>query len=158
MSRLHVARSVGRLVEVRFGTLQSVQAVKSLGIALAQTMRKSAGELNGGTLVCADWRGVRVLAPEVAESFSALMKQGNPHVLRSAALIGTHAIFGLQVERVLRDANHPTRRAFRDGEELLRWLGEVGTAEECARARQFLLEAELTPAVESSPGSLRASG
>jgi hypothetical protein len=158
MSRLHVARSVGRLVEVRFGTLQSVEAVKALGVALAQTVSKSSVEANGGTLVCADWRGIRVLAPEVAESLSALMKQGNQHVLRSAALIGTHAIFGLQVERVIRDAHHPARRAFRAGEELLRWLGEVGTAEECQRARQFLLEAEAALSVDAAPGSLRASG
>lgn len=144
----HVVRNVGRLLEIRPGALQSVEAVRSVGTAIAQMMRKVAGELDGGVIVCADWRGMRVLAPDVAEALTALMRGGNPRVLRSAALIGGHATFGLQVERVIRAANSPVRRAFRDGEELVRWFSEVATAEECERARQFMLEFEPAPASE----------
>ena len=40
------------------------------------------------------------------------------HVERTALLIGDSAIFSLQVERMIREANNPNRRAFRNGYEL----------------------------------------
>lgn len=134
-AKFHVVCRVGRLVEVRPEAFDSVESVASLRAAVAKLMRETAGEL----LFCADWRKLKVLAPDVAEALSSMMKAGNPRVLRSAALIGGHATFNLQVERVIRATDNPARRAFRDAAELLKWLGEVSTAEEAECARQFLL-------------------
>jgi len=134
-TQFHVACSVGRLVEVRPETLQSVVAVSEIGAAIGKAARAAGPE----ALFCVDWRRLRVLAPEVADALGALMRQGNARVLRSAALISERATFGLQVERVLRAANNPERRAFRDAKELLDWLAEVATPEESTRARAFLV-------------------
>ena len=46
--------------------------------------------------------------------------------------------FGLQVERMIRDANNPARRAFRDVGVLQTWLGEVLAAAEKTRLQEFL--------------------
>jgi hypothetical protein len=132
--RFHVAASVGRLVEVRPEALPNVDAVGAIGAAIGKAIRAAGGE----ALFCVDWRRLRILAPPVADALVVLMKSGNPRLVRSAALIGAQAAFGLQVDRVLRSADNPSRRAFRDPEELLGWIGEVATAEEAAQARAFL--------------------
>ena len=49
----------------------------------------------------------------------------------------TNAIFSLQLERLLREAQNPARRAFRDAQPLLKWLSEILTPEELARAKQM---------------------
>lgn len=133
----HVARNVGRLIELRPEPLHSVDLVAAMGNAAMAVMR----EVGAECVFCMDWRRLRLLAPEVADALAALMRGSNARFLRSAALIGEKATFGLQVERVLKAANNPSRRAFRNPNELLAWLGEVTTAEENERARQFLLEA-----------------
>jgi len=132
----HVARKVGRLIELRPEPLYSVDLVAALGNAAKAVMRGVGTEC----VFCMDWRRLRLFAPEVADALAALMKGGNARFLRSAVLIGDNATFGLQVERVIKAANNPSRRAFRDVNELLAWLGEVTTPEENGRARQFLLE------------------
>ena len=91
---------MGRLVEVRPERLQSVDAVKSIGAAIGKVMR----ELGTEAIFCVDWRRLSVLSPEVASALAELMKGGNSRTLRSAALIGERATFGLQMERVIREA------------------------------------------------------
>jgi hypothetical protein len=137
-TKFHLACRVGRLVEVRPEAFDSVETVASLGSAIAKLLREAPGDF----VFCVDWRKLRVLAPDVAEALVGMMKSGNSRVLRSAALIGGHATFNLQVERLIRATDNPSRRAFRDAAELLAWIGEVSTAEEAARARQFLLPDE----------------
>ena len=133
-SQFHVECRVGRLVEVRPEKLQSIAAVKAIGAAIGRVMR----ELGTEALFCVDWRRLRVLAPEVATALAELLKGGNSRTLRSAALIDGRATFGLQMERVIREANNPSRRAFRDPVEMVEWLGELATPAESARARDFL--------------------
>jgi len=140
---------VGRLVEVRPERLQSVDAVKSIGAAIGKVMR----ELGTEAIFCVDWRRLRVLAPEVANALAELMKGGNSRTLRSAALIGERATFGLQMERVIREANNPSRRAFRDPAEMLAWLSEITTSAERARARDFLASSDAS--AETTPPGAR---
>jgi hypothetical protein len=52
-------------------------------------------------------------------------------------------VFGLQVERVIRDANNPNRRAFRHGNELVAWLREVTTAAEQRQLEKFIRESTI---------------
>ena len=142
---------MGRLVEVRPERLQSVDAVKSIGAAIGTLMR----ELGGAEAIfCVDWRRLSVLAPEVASALAELMKGGNSRTLRSAALIGARATFGLQMERVIREANNPSRRAFRDPAEMLEWLSEIATPAERTRARDFL--ASIDAGAETTLSSARA--
>jgi hypothetical protein len=131
----HVARNVGRLIELRPEPLNSVDVVSALGNAIRAVVR----QLGTDAVFCVDWRRLRLLAPEVADALTSVMKGGNGRVVRSAALIGENATFGLQVERLIKAADSASRRAFRNPKELLDWLGEVTTPEETERARQFLL-------------------
>src|SRR5689334_21183675 len=111
-------------------------------------------ELGTEAIFCVDWRRLSVLSPEVASALAELMKGGNSRTLRSTALIGERATFGLQMERVIREANNPSRRAFRDPAEMLEWLSEITTAPEQARARDFL--ASIDASAETTPYGSRA--
>lgn len=132
----YVGRNVGRLIEIRPEPLHSVDVVSALGNATRTVVR----QLGTDAVFCVDWRRLRLLGPDVADALASTMKGGNGRVVRSAALIGENATFWLQVERVIKAADCPSRRAFRDVDELLAWLGEVTTPEENERARKFLLE------------------
>jgi len=54
----------------------------------------------------------------VADALTKTPLRRGMHVERTALLIGDSAIFSLQVERMIREANNPNRRAFRNGYEL----------------------------------------
>lgn len=135
-ANFHVASSVGRLVEIRPQPLHSVEVVLAMGAAV----RSILGQLEAEAICCVDWRRLRLLGPEVAEALTASMKGHNRRVMRSAALVGEHATLGLQVERLIKTAEHPARKAFRAPKDLLAWLSEVCTPAETERARLFLLE------------------
>lgn len=130
----HLACRVGRLVELRPEGLHSVADMAAIAAAMGQ-LRRGASELG---IYCVDWRNLRVLAPDVAQALASGMRDGNQRSLRSAALIGAHATLGLQLDRLIRESNHPSRRVFRDPELMLAWLAEVTTPEEQARAREFI--------------------
>jgi hypothetical protein len=138
----HLECRVGRLVEVRPEGLHSLADLAAIFAAIGQLRRAAPGP----GIFCVDWRRLRVLAPDVAQTLAESMRGGNPHTLRSAALIGAQATLGLQLDRVIRETNHPSRRIFRDPEPMLAWLAQVTTPEEQARAKQFLesLDAEST--------------
>jgi hypothetical protein len=90
-------------------------------------------------LVCfSDARSVAVLSPEIANKIVALMKTGNPRIERHGVLISGSAVFGLQAERMFREAGSPSRRAFRDVDTLVAWLSETLTAPEQLRLRACL--------------------
>jgi hypothetical protein len=127
-------RRVGCLVEARLGWLNDASDVQRF----LQQMR-SAFMAEGQSVICADWRRALVLPPCAGEALLELLRQGNRHFVRSAVLLAPeNAIFGLQVERLCREAGNPARRTFRNAEPLLVWLGEVLTPLERARAAAFI--------------------
>lgn len=121
-------------MELRPEGLYSLDDLARLIGALGQLQR----ELPGPSIYCVDWRRLRVLSPDVATALANGMREGNSRSLRSAALIGSHATLALQLDRVIREANHPSRRIFREPEPMLAWLGEVMTRAEFVRAREFI--------------------
>jgi hypothetical protein len=124
---------VGRLVEARLNGLRSIDAVTQFWEALRQAFAVAGPH----AVICADWRGAHVMAPEVAAEMISLLSKGNAHLERSAVLLAPgHATFSLQVERVMRVANNPSRRTFRDPFEMERFLAEVlGPGERAVRER-----------------------
>ena len=135
----HLECRVGRLVELRPEGLRSVGDLSAIFSAIGQLRRAAPGP----AIFCVDWRLLRVLSPDVAELLANSMREGNTHTLRSAALMGQRAMLGLQLDRVIRESNHPSRRIFRDPAAMLAWLGEVTTPEEQARATDFIASIEL---------------
>jgi hypothetical protein len=83
---------------------------------------------------------VRVFAPEDAEQMLAVMRADNPRVERTAILVNGDALFGMQMERLVRAAAARNRRVFRSGSAAVAWLSEVLSPEEIARARSFVAE------------------
>lgn len=125
---------VGRLVEARLSWMNDAADVQRF----LEQMRL-AFKLAGNSVICADWRQALVLPPRAGDALLELLRQGNRHFVRSAVLLAPeNAVFGLQVERLCREAGNPARRSFRQVQPLLAWLGEVLTPLESVRAEEFL--------------------
>lgn len=132
-----VENRIGRLIEVKLAsplTPEDVQEFVQKHVAL---MKHIPGKYVG----VVNLLEAHVFPPAVAQALSQLLSGASSHVERSAMLIGDSAVFSLQVERVIRDANNPNRRAFRNGGELVAWLGEVLTPGERRELERFVSEA-----------------
>jgi hypothetical protein len=126
----------GRLIETRVQALGSVAEVQQFGMRFRQVV----GALSAPQVViCGDYRAMRVLAPDVAEQFCAMLVGANPRVERSGVLLDAdQAVAALQLERTVKQAGSSSRRTFRAAAELEAWLGELLDADEKKRLHEFL--------------------
>jgi hypothetical protein len=93
-------------------------------------------------IVIGDYRRAKFLLQEDTEHLTEMFRRHNSHIERSAILVSeASAVAVLQMERVIREAKHPQRRAFRDPNEAADWLEEVLTPAESVRLRAALDEA-----------------
>ncbi|HLM74340.1 MAG TPA: hypothetical protein VK459_16655 [Polyangiaceae bacterium] len=134
-----VAHKVGRLVEVRIITPVTAEEIQGMGQRIGFAYTACAPRPIVG---CTDLRGANLFPMDLAEQVATVMKTGNPRIERGAILVGESALFSLQVERVVREAGNPSRRAFRVRAELEAWLAEVLTPFERQRVKHFLKEGE----------------
>ncbi len=130
-----VEHKAGRLVEVKLASPLTPAEVQQFVGELTAIITKIPG---GKYIGVVDLLDAHVFPVAVADGLIQLLSTASPRVERTAMLIGESATFALQVERVIRSANSDHRRAFRRAEELETWLGEVMTAEERVRLRQFV--------------------
>jgi hypothetical protein len=136
---------VGRLVEARLYWVNNASEVQ-----LFRERMKLAFKVAGDCVICADWRRAKVLPPSAGDALLALLRQGNPHFIRSAVLLAPEdALFSLQVERLCREAGNPARRTFRNVDQHQAWLREVLTPLESARAAAFISEGSQLPLLAS---------
>lgn len=127
--------TVGKLIEARLTWLESRADVERMQVSILEAFRTAGPQ----GVICADWRQAHVFAPEVGDALLELLKRGNREFKRSAVLVAAQeATFGLQVERLFRDAKNEARRSFRASEPMLAWLDEVLTPAEQQQARAFL--------------------
>jgi hypothetical protein len=142
-----VDNHVGRLVEVRLASPLDVSDVQRFVQDMTAVMEKVKGKYVG----VVDMLDAYVFPANVADMLSKLLSGAATRVERTAMLIGSSAVFGLQVERVIRDANNPNRRVFRITRELTSWLNEVLTPAERARLERYAeeIEARRTPASQA---------
>lgn len=132
-----VENHAGRLVEVKLASPLTVEEVQKFTQKHIEVMQRIAGKYIG----VVNLREAHVFPAVVADGLSKLLSGAASHVERSAFLIGESAIFGLQVERVIRESNSPNRRAFRHGSELILWLKEILTPAEERELERFIREA-----------------
>ena len=133
-TKFNVQHGVGRLIEIRLEWLNEVSDV----LKIEEALRDAFTRIGAAAIICADCRGIEVLSPAVSDALLETFKRDNPRLLRSALLLSpANAIFNLQIERLLREANNPGRRAFRAADSLLSWLAEVLVPDELLRARQM---------------------
>ena len=108
----------------------------------AMELRTTIAAIDGPVVVCADLTAARTFSPETTERFVALMRSDNPKLERGALLLDADsATVALQVERMVREANLPARRTFRDRGELAAWLEPILTPAEQAALAEFLAAA-----------------
>jgi hypothetical protein len=135
-----IENSVGRLVEVQIASPIVAADLDPFGRRMATVLGRY-NPTGQRVVACTDLSAAYLFAPEVAETFIRVMQRDNPVLERSAFLIGGSAMFALQVERMLKQASSPARRAFREIAPLLAWLGELLAPPEHERLLRFLADA-----------------
>ena len=134
-----VENHAGRLIEVKLASPLAIQEVEQFTQQHLALMRKIPAKYVGVVSLLEAY----VFPSAVADGLTKLLSGAASHVERTALLIGDSAVFGLQVERVIRESNNPNRRAFRNGQELITWLGEVLTPTEQKQLEKFVREATM---------------
>ncbi len=133
---IRVENPVGRLCVARFVPPFDVTQADRL----AQDIRKILERFQRGSIFCSDTRRVQIFPPDVSDRITAMLRSDNPRVERSAVVIGSSSVFGLQIERMFREAGNPGRRVFHTVDAMLTWLDESLTPIERERVRAFLAE------------------
>jgi hypothetical protein len=132
---MHTVENVaGRLVEVRVATPLTMEEVQQF-VREHQTVANRIPEKYIGVV---DLLHADVFPADVAQRLIQLLSAMADRVERSAFLIGESAVLALQVERVIRNAANPNRKAFRDPQQLRQWLEEILTRTERSRLAEFL--------------------
>jgi hypothetical protein len=130
-----INHAVGALVEIRIWSPVTVEEAA----AWSRDHDRIVGAI-AGTYVCfVDLGGATVFPPGAVESYTAVMRD-EPRLRRTGILLGSSAVHGLQVERMVRDASNPVRRAYREPLELLAWLDPVLGPLERVRLRSVMRE------------------
>ncbi|MFO0762071.1 MAG: hypothetical protein U0359_36870 [Byssovorax sp.] len=149
-TRYSIENRVGKLVEIRIASPVYIEDAIQWGRdhdAVIDAVR--------GPYVCVvDLVDATVFPQNVVEAYVAVMKS-EPRLLRTGTLLNESPTFGMQIQRMIREANHPARRTFRDPEELAIWLGEVLDEKERARLAEML--ASRLGGAPSVPGSAPGS-
>jgi len=127
---------VGRLLEVRLVAPVTVIDIDVTKGRLALFFRTFPGKL----VACGDFSRADVFPQDVAARVLETFKQDNPKLERSGILVSPSALFSIQLERLVAQANNPARRCFRDSFELKTYLAGLLTHEENGRLVQFLAE------------------
>jgi len=127
---------VGRLLEIRLVAPVTLEDLAGLGRELGAIFQRRPGKL----VSAADATRAAVVAADVGAKVVEVFRNGNPRIERSAILINHSATFGLQIERLVAEAENPSRRCFRDVFEMKAFLGGLLAREEHGRLAQFLAE------------------
>jgi len=123
----------GRLASIRFENPITTEEVEGL---LSQII-SFIGSMHENGVFVVDGKSVDLLAPEIADALIELMRSDNPSIERTGILINESATFGMQVDRMLREAGNPARRSFRNAHQLITWLNEVLDKETRLKLREF---------------------
>ncbi|QDG51305.1 hypothetical protein FIV42_11300 [Persicimonas caeni] len=125
--------TVGRLITVTLASPITIDEVTAFQQELKQTIVK----LGQKVVIAGDLRQLEIVPPDVGEALVGLMKSDNPHLERSGHLISNSVMSGMQVGRLLEQANSDARKAFKTPKEVSDFLGEVLSADEKAALDKF---------------------
>ncbi len=130
-----VENVVGKLIEIHVKSLANMEEMRQFAAQVVDIV----GRTPGRPITIVDLRTPSIFAPDVAEALEDMLKRVNPKIERTGVLLAReHAVFSLQLERIVREAWNPSRRTFRDPEQLKTWLHDALTAAELARLEKFL--------------------
>lgn len=130
---MHTIESkVGRLIEVRFW---APILGEEPGAWRREHERMIAAMLNTYVFFV-DLSDAPVFPPDMIEAFASTMKN-EARLLRMGILLGTSPTLGLQMQRLVRDAQHPHRKIFREPREAEMYLSEILTLSERTRLHEL---------------------
>ncbi len=136
---ISVENNEGRLIEIRSIAPITMEDTQSMVGGLMRVLTASTARFVG----CGDLRRAAVVAPEITDASISLLRRENPRIERTAFLIDTTgAVLGMQLERIVREANNPARKVFRDPVALRAFLDPVLTPAERTRLETFLAAAK----------------
>src|SRR4051812_149444 len=127
---------VGRLLEVRLVAPVTVVDINITRERLGLFFKTFPSRL----VACGDFSRADLFQQDVATRVLETFKHDNPKIERSGILVSASAIFSLQLERLITQANNPARKCFRDPFEVKAFLGKLLTHEEHGRMAAFLSE------------------
>lgn len=128
-----IHRRVGRLVEI---TIRSPVTLDE-AVRWRQDHDAAVNAVSGPYVCFVDVVDATVFPPEVADAYVATMRN-EPRLLRTGILLNADPVLALQVQRMVREGNVPTRRTFHASPELEAWLGEVLVPAERVRLSERL--------------------
>ncbi|MDI3282881.1 hypothetical protein [Polyangium sp. 15x6] len=141
---------VGRLIEVRFWS----PVGEGEAIGWRRDHDAMLQSVVGNYIVYVDMSDANVFPPDMVEAYVATMRN-EPRLLRAALVLSASPTLSLQIQRILRDAFHPHRRAFREVREAENFLGDVVTLPERARLREVIeRRAEQGGPISAQPASV----
>lgn len=156
-----IESKVGRLIEVRFwGPILGEEP----GAWRRDHERMIAAMLNTYVFFV-DLADAPVFPPDMIEAFSVTMRN-ETRLLRMAVLLGSSPTLGLQMQRLVRDAQHPHRKIFRDAREAEAFLSDILTLSERTRLHELAADrrsdfsgpSSQVPASVGVPPSVASSG
>ena len=143
-------KNIGRLIEAQLASPITLADVENI----VQRTRLHVLGAQGKAVCCVDLTQLAALPPEATDAFIALFTRDNPKVERSGFLVARrHSSIGLQMDRMIRQANNPARQSFEERHLLIQFLDEVLSPPERQRLRQFLAVGDPFP----SSGKMRIS-
>ena len=142
---------VGRLIEVRFWS----PVGEGEAIGWRRDHDAMLQSVLGSYIVFVDLSDANVFPPDMVEAYVATMRN-EPRLLRAALVLSASPTLSLQIQRILRDAFHPHRRAFRDMREAETFLGDVVSLPERTRLREVIERREHGGPISAQPASVGA--
>lgn len=133
---MEIARVAGRLIVFRFPQ-KVVMADVAPFVAEVRRLLGAVHQEGRRGVTCGDVRRTTILTSDVVEALVTLLKADNPVIEKTGVVVG-NATFGLQVERMFREAANPKRQAFREVQPLVARLDASLDADERAAVRAHL--------------------
>lgn len=128
-----VEKVVGHLVEIRVNRLDTVEEVKRFSDAIVRT-----ASITPDAVLIVDLRTPTIFPQPVAAAVIELMTRTNKVRRKTAMLLASeHAVFSMQLGRLVRAVGDPKRQTFTDPGEMLEWIADSLTDAELKRAREF---------------------
>lgn len=148
-----IESKVGRLIEVRFWA----PILSEEPGAWRRDHERMIGAMLNTYVFFVDLGDAPVFPPDMIESFSVTMKN-EARLLRMALLLGSSPTLGLQMQRLVRDAQHPHRKIFREPREAEAYLSEILTLSERTRLHELAGDRrnELSGPASQGPASVGA--
>jgi len=133
-----IEHRVGRLCEARFASPFRPNELAPF----ITGVRRLLLEVGRPCIFCCDARRLLAFPPDISDGLTQMMRGDNPMVEKNGIISGGSSVFGMQIDRMFREAGNPGRRAFTKVAELEAWLAESLDPAERQRLAAFLAEGD----------------